>query len=377
MTRPDELFTADRVVLPTGSVEPGWVRTAGDRITAAGGGDPPLSASRHLAGTVVPGFVDVHCHGGGGSSFATGDAGHAVAAIATHRAHGTTSLVASLVSDTSEQLESAVRALAPLVRDGELAGIHLEGPWLSADHCGAHDPGALRAPDPDEVSRVLDAGGGAVRMVTLAPELDGGLDAVRLLARRGVVAALGHTDATYAVTRQAMDAGATVGTHLFNAMRGLHHREPGPVLALLERSDAYVELVADGIHLHPDVLRFAATSAPHRFLLVTDAMSAAGAGDGDYVLGPVEVQVRDGIARLATNGVIAGSTLTMDRAVRFAVEVAGLPFDAVVEAATATPARVLGLADVGLIEAGRRADLVHLDDALRVRAVMRRGTWVS
>jgi N-acetylglucosamine-6-phosphate deacetylase len=227
------------------------------------------------------------------------------------------------------------------------------------------------------VTRLLDAGGGAVRMVTLAPELAGGLEAVRLLADRGVIAALGHSDATYDVARRALDAGALVATHLFNAMRGIHHREPGPVLALVEDPRACVELIADGIHLHPQVLRWAAASAPHRFVLVTDAMGAAGAADGDYELGPAAVQVRDGVARLASNGAIAGSTLTMDRAVRYAVQTAGLPVDAVVEAATATPARLLGLDDVGALEPGRRADLVHLDGDLAVVSVMRAGAWLG
>jgi N-acetylglucosamine-6-phosphate deacetylase len=148
------------------------------------------------------------------------------------------------------------------------------------------------------------------------------------------------------------------------------------VLALVEDPRAFVELIADGIHLHPAVLHWAATAAPHRFLLVTDAMGAAGAADGDYVLGPAAVVVHDGVARLASNGAIAGSTLTMDRAVRYAVQTAGLPLDAVVYAATATPARLLGLTDVGTIEPGRRADLVHLDDDLHVVAVMRAGVWL-
>lgn len=371
------LLSADRVVLPSGSVTPGWVRTSGDRVTGAGGGTPPAPADRHLAGTLVPGFVDAHSHGGGGASYTSGDPAEAATVLATHRAHGTTTMMASLVTDPLDRLEESVRALAPLVTAGELAGIHLEGPWLSGDHCGAHDPALLRAPTAADVTRLLDAGGGAVRMVTLAPELDGGLEAVRLLADRGVIAALGHSDATYAVARQALDAGASVATHLFNAMRGIHHREPGPVLALVEDPRACVELIADGIHLHPEVLRWAATSAPHRFVLVTDAMGAAGAADGDYRLGPAEVQVRDGVARLASNGAIAGSTLTMDRAVRYAVQVAGLPLDAAVEAATATPARLLGLTDVGAIEPGRRADLVHLDDDLAVVAVMRAGAWLG
>jgi N-acetylglucosamine-6-phosphate deacetylase len=285
-------------------------------------------------------------------------------------------MMASLVTDTTERLEDSVHALAPLVHAGELAGIHLEGPWLSGGHCGAHDPALLRAPDPAEVARLLDAAEGTVRMVTLAPELEGGLDAVRLLVERGVVAALGHSDATDAETRQALDAGVRVATHLFNAMRPIHHREPGPVLALVEDERAFVELIADGVHLHPTVLHWAATSAPHRFLLVTDAMAAAGAADGDHMLGPAAVEVRAGVARLASNGAIAGSTLTMDRAVRHAVRTAGLPLHAAVEAATATPARLLGLTDVGAIEPGRRADLVHLDHDLRVRAVMRHGTWL-
>ncbi|MFL6169970.1 MAG: N-acetylglucosamine-6-phosphate deacetylase, partial [Ornithinibacter sp.] len=345
-------------------------------VTGAGGGHPPAPAGRHLPGTLVPGFVDAHAHGGGAAAFTSGDPAEAATVLATHRAHGTTTMVASLVTDTTERLEVSVRALAPLVRAGELAGIHLEGPWLSGDHCGAHDPALLRAPDPAEVARLVDAGEGAVRMVTLAPELDGGLDAVALLAERGVIAALGHSDATYAVAQQALDAGACVATHLFNAMRPIHHREPGPVLALVEDPRAFVELIADGIHLHPAVLRWAATTAPHRFILVTDAMGAAGAADGDYVLGPAAVEVRDGVARLASNGAIAGSTLTMDQAVRYAVQTAGLPLDAVVYAATATPARLLGLGDVGVIEPGRRADLVHLDDDLRVVAVMRAGAWL-
>lgn len=371
------LLSADRVVLPTGSVERGWVGTNGDRITRAGGGDPPATVDRHLPGTLVPGFVDTHSHGAGGAAFTSGDPVEAATVLATHRAHGTTTMMASLVTDTIERLEQSVRALAPLVRSGGLAGIHLEGPWLSADHCGAHDPALLRAPHPAEVAHVLDAGDDTVRMVTLAPELAGGLDTVALLADRGVIAAIGHTDATDAVTRRAIDVGARLATHLFNAMRPIHHREPGPVLALVEDPRAFVELIADGIHLHPETLRWAATSAPHRFVLVTDAMAAAGAADGDYDLGRALVLVRDGVARLASNGAIAGSTLTMDRAVRYAVQVVGLPLDAVVEAATSTPARLHGLADVGAIEPGRRADLVLLDDTLHVVDVMRAGTWLE
>jgi N-acetylglucosamine-6-phosphate deacetylase len=216
-------------------------------------------------------------------------------------------------------------------------------------------------------------------MVTLAPELPGGTGAVRLLSDAGVVAAIGHTDATYDQARAAIDAGARVGTHLFNAMRPLHHREPGAVGALLD-SDADVELVADGVHLHPAVLRTAFAAAPGRCILVTDAMAAAGAPDGDYRLGQMAVEVRGGTARLASEdgeGAIAGSTLTMDAAVRYAVRTAGLPLLEVVRAASTTPAAAWGLHDVGSLEPGRRADLVVLDADLAVTRVMRGGAWVS
>jgi N-acetylglucosamine-6-phosphate deacetylase len=213
-------------------------------------------------------------------------------------------------------------------------------------------------------------------MVTLAPELPGGLDAVRRLTAAGVVAAIGHTDATYDNALAALDAGATVGTHLFNAMRGVHHREPGPVTALLEHPDAYVELIADGVHLHPAVLRLAATRKPELAVLITDAMAAAGAGDGDYLLGPMAVQVRDGVARLADDGAIAGSTLTMAAAVRFAVMSVGLPLEVVVRAATLRPAAMLSLARVGSLRPGYHADLVVLDDNLDVSRVLHRGVWV-
>jgi N-acetylglucosamine-6-phosphate deacetylase len=214
-------------------------------------------------------------------------------------------------------------------------------------------------------------------MVTLAPELPGGLDAVRALTAAGVVAAVGHTDATYDQTRAALDAGASVGTHLFNAMRGLHHREPGPVTALLEHPDAFVELIADGVHLHPAVLRLAAGRKSHLAVLVTDAMAAAAAGDGDYELGALSVEVRDGVARLVSNGAIAGSTLTMASAVRFAVQSGGLPIEEAVRAATTTPAAMLGLERVGALRPGYRADLVVLDEHLDVLAVLDRGSWAG
>jgi N-acetylglucosamine-6-phosphate deacetylase len=374
------ILTAAQVVTPARILAPGWLHLDGDRIVEVGEGPPPRPSDVDLGPvTVTPGFVDLHVHGGGGASFDSGTADAADVAAAAHLAHGTTSMAASLVTDTPGRMSDAVRELALLVDDGRLAGIHLEGPWLSPRRSGAHQPGALTHPTPGAIEELLTAGGGAVRMVTLAPELPGGLDAVGRLADAGVLVAIGHTDATYDEARAALDAGARLGTHLFNAMRPLHHRDPGPVGALLD-APVDVELIADGVHLHPAVLRTVFAAKPGRCILVTDAMAAAGAPDGDYRLGPMAIEVRDGVARLADgsgDGAIAGSTLTMDAAVRFAVRSAGLPLLDVVRAASTTPAAAWGLDDVGSIEAGRRADLVVLDDRLEVVRVMRAGAWLD
>ncbi len=370
------IVSADRVVTPARVFAPGWVHVDGDQVAAVGAGPPPAPPDEELgATTVVPGFVDVHAHGGGGASFDEGAAA-ADTVVRAHLAHGTTTMTASLVTDAPGRLLTQVRELAALVDERILAGLHLEGPWLSPSHPGAHDPALLTHPTAEQVDELVEAAGGHLRMVTLAPELPGGLDAVRRLAASGVTVAIGHTDATYDVARAALDSGASVGTHLFNAMRQLHHREPGPVAALLEHPDAYVELISDGVHLHPAVLRLALQAKPHLAVLVTDAMAAAGSGDGDYALGPMTVEVRDGVARLAGTGAIAGSTLTLAAAVKYAVGVAGLPIEEVVRAATATPAAMLGLDRVGALRPGSWADLVVLDEELEVSRVMRRGRWV-
>jgi len=371
------LISAARVVTPARVLAPGWVLVEGDRIADVGSDAPSRTPDVDLAGaTVVPGFVDAHTHGGGGASFDSGSAEDAAAAVRAHLGHGTTSMMASLVTDGHEALVRRLGELAPLVDDGLLAGLHLEGPWLSPLRAGAHDPGLLSLPSESGVDELVAAGAGHLRMVTVAPELPGGLDAIRRLRAAGVVAAIGHTDATYDIARAALDAGATVGTHLFNAMRGLHHREPGPVAALLEHPDVYVELIADGVHTHPAVLRLAADAKPRRTVLVSDAMAAAVAADGEYRLGRMSVTVRDGVARLADTGAIAGSTLTVAAALRYAVQVVGLPLADAVRAATESPAAMLGLDLVGMLRPGFRADLVVFDHALDVNRVMHRGRWV-
>ena len=355
-----------------GGMAPGWVLVEGDRIARVGRGAP---RSADLAVEILsPGFVDIHCHGGGGGSFTSSDTSETRRALAAHRSQGTTSTVASLVSDSPDTLQTQLTSLRDLVADGELAGIHLEGPWLSPTRRGAHDPALLSEPDRATLDRLLDAGGGTIRMVTLAPELPGGLEAIRHLVDSGVVAAVGHTDADEQTMAAALDAGATVATHLFNAMPPIQHREPGPVPVLLGDDRVAVELIADGHHLHPEVLAMAARSARGSWLLVTDAMAGALAPDGDYELGPQHVTVRDGIARLA-DGTVAGSTLSLDGAVRTAVS-AGIPLAEALRAATTVPAHVLGLEGVGALSAGARADLALLDRDLHVTGVLRGGKWV-
>nr|WP_296066400.1 N-acetylglucosamine-6-phosphate deacetylase [uncultured Actinoplanes sp.] len=325
---------------------------------------------------IVPGFVDIHCHGGGGHTFTTGDVTAAEQAAAFHRGHGTTTMLASLVSSPFELMRDATTAYLPLVRNGTLAGVHFEGPYLSETRCGAQNPAYLRDPSIDELTTLIKLGGDAIRMVTIAPELTGAPEAISFLRDHGVVAAIGHTDASYEETRIGLEAGASVATHLFNGMRPIHHREPGPVVGLLS-STAVVELIGDNIHLHPGALAFAArTAGPDRAVLITDAMDATGMPDGRYELGGQEVVVAGRVARLARNGSIAGSTLTMDVALRNAVA-AGLPLTDAAAMASTTPARVLGLDDqVGALEAGLRADLVVLSPELEVKRVMRAGQWL-
>ncbi|NSL43398.1 N-acetylglucosamine-6-phosphate deacetylase [Streptomyces sp. 8P21H-1] len=364
------------VVLPTGTVPDGRVIVEGTRIA---GSAPEGAPRRDLTGYwLVPGFVDMHNHGGGGASFTSGTVEEILRGVRTHRLHGTTTLVASTVTGDMDGLAQRAGLLSELAEQGDLAGIHFEGPFISPCRKGAHSEELLRDPDPAEVRKLIDAARGQARMVTLATELPGGIDSVRLLAEHGVIAAIGHTDATYEQTVEAIDAGATVATHLFNAMPTLGHRSPGPIAALLEDERVTVELINDGVHLHPASLQLAFHHAGGgRVAFITDAMDAAGFGDGRYMLGPLEVEVADGVARLVEGGSIAGSTLTLDRAFKRAVTLDGLPVEDVVTAVSANPARQLGLYDrVGSLEPGKDADLVVLDSGFEVRGVMRRGEWL-
>lgn len=373
------MIAAATMVIGGRICRPGWLETSGGRIVACASGPPPRAADREFPDcTVVPGFIDMHVHGGGGASYT--DADGIGAAADFHRRHGTTTTLASLVTTSAPELLNGVRALAEASRRGVVAGIHLEGPWLSRAHCGAHDSTQMREPDGREIDAVLGAGGDAITMVTLAPELPGADAAIRRFVDAGVVVAVGHTDAAYEQTRRAIALGATVGTHLFNAMPPLHHREPGPALALLRDPRVTVELIADGVHLHPEVVHAVIEAAgAERVAVITDAIAAAGRADGAYRLGAVRIDVVSGVARVHGTSTIAGSTATMDRLFR---AVAGLGPDAdtglvtAVQTTAATPARALGMGRVGSLQPGYDANLVVLDRDLQVSAVMADGDWL-
>ena len=394
---PFRLLTGGRVVTPEGVLSPGWIRVAGSLIDAVGPGEatPPLPPGLPVTDLrghwLLPGFVDMHVHGGGGASFTEGPADDARRAAEFHREHGSTTIVASLVTAPLADLEARAAMLAGLAGQGVIAGIHLEGPFLSRARCGAQDPRHMLAPDVAAFERLHVAAAGHLRVITIAPELPGAADLIKAAARAGVTTAVGHTDATADIASAAVDAGATHATHLFNGMRPLHHREPGPAGALLDRDEVTCEVIADGVHLHDTVIRLAARAAgPGRLILITDAMAAAGMADGSYRLGSMWVEVAGGVARLAgggepgaegasagTAGAIAGSTATMADVVRHAVA-AGLPVTTVAAAASTTPARVLGLGDrTGALRAGLDADLVVCDKEFRLRAVMRQGDWLD
>ncbi|MBW0016258.1 MAG: N-acetylglucosamine-6-phosphate deacetylase [Mycobacterium sp.] len=370
------VISAGAVVIDGRVCRPGWVQTSDQRIVGCGVGAPPIPEDVDLPDSlVVPGFIDMHVHGGGGASY-TDDA---LLPAAFHLRHGTTTTLASVVTCAPMELLCAVRALAEATRAGTVAGIHLEGPWLSRARCGAHDPTLMRVPDPTEIDAVLAAGNGAIRMVTLAPELPGADAAIRRFIDAGVIVAVGHTDATYEQTRQAIAAGATIGSHLFNAMRPLHHRDPGPALALLRDERVVVEIIADGLHVHPEVIGAVIDAVgPGRVAAVTDALAAAGCADGTFRLGSVRVDVISGVPRVDGTSTIAGSTATMDVLFR---ALAGDGSDAALAAAAqmtaTTPARALRLERVGSLKEGYAANLVVLDGDLRVTGVMARGGWVD
>ncbi|QBE48664.1 N-acetylglucosamine-6-phosphate deacetylase [Leucobacter triazinivorans] len=370
-TRDAWVLFEDGTVRETGSGG-SWHRIAGslaDSTGSAAGTAVVDGAGRIL----TPGFIDLHVHGGGGHSHENGAAAIR-ASLAAHRAHGTTRAVLSFVSDRPAALLPRLAEVAELVgTDPMVLGSHLEGPFLSDQYRGAHDPALLTHPAEAAVEALLGAARGTLRQVTLAPELPGAAAAIPRLVAAGTAVAVGHTGADYETARDAFTAGASILTHTFNAMPPLHHRAPGPIGAALADPGVTLELINDGVHVHPVLAGLLFTQAPERIALITDAMAAACSHDGDYALGSLAVTVRDGVARLSGDGAIAGSTLTLDAALRQSVAVCGVDLADAVLALTATPAAAIGRGgDLGSLRPGYAADAVLLDRDLAVQRV-----WVA
>jgi N-acetylglucosamine-6-phosphate deacetylase len=391
---PSRVIHSARKLDADGLIDDFWLATNGARIVATGNGsgwqryaDGPTNSSTNSTETdstetistevtdagghwLTPGFIDLHGHGAGGHSFDDGP-DELFQALAAHRAHGTTRSVISLVANPLAQLRESLEYIADLSElDPLVLGSHLEGPFLAPSKRGAHNLDFLREPDPELVEQLIGAARETLLQFTIAPELPNALETIDVLVEAGIVVAVGHTEATEQQAREAFDRGARLLTHVFNAMPGIHHRAPGPIVAAMQDERVTLELILDGLHVHPDVAHLAFNEAPGRIALITDAMAAAGSDDGDYRLGTLNVTVSGGLAVLSGTDTIAGSTLTQDSALRIAVERARVDPHRAVEALTLTPARVLGREhELGLLKTGYAADAVLLDHEWHVRGV--------
>jgi len=336
-----------------------WLEIEDGVIRSINSGTTPEYDLRY-EGILIPGFVDIHCHGGGGKYFGGLTDTEITQVIATHRAGGTVAGLASLVTEPIENLISQIKRLVPFAQRGEIAGIHLEGPYLSHARCGAHDPNLLRTPTLAEVQTLLDAGQGFIKMITIAPELDGALEVIEYLAKSGVIAAIGHSQSDAATAQAAIDRGASVVTHFNNAMPKVIDGPGTMSSAVISELRVSLELILDGEHVSTQIVRDVFEAAPNRIVMVTDAMSAAGSTDGTYKIANLEVIVKDGVARLASNGSLAGSTLTMAKAFNHALNEIGVSITEAVHAASTLPALILGRSDLGEIAVGKSGLLNHL-----------------
>ena len=338
------------------------------------------AAAERVHGIIVPGFIDVHVHGGDGADFMDAHEDTTARILAFHGSRGTTALAATTLSASRSDLHAAVETIASVSADrpegAEIVGVHLEGPFLNVKQAGAQDRASIRPADIHEVAALIAQAPRLRWIITVAPELEGARALIEHFRDR-VLFSIGHTAADHATAVAALEWGAMHFTHLYNAMSGLHHREPGVVGAALTSVHSTAELIADGIHVHPVALRVAVTAMPHRIALVTDAMRACGLADGTYKLYDYDVTVADGAARLP-NGTLAGSVLTMDAAVKNMIELAGLPVETVIPLATEAPARIANVADrKGKIEGRYDADLVVMNDRFEVERVWARGHEVG
>lgn len=337
------------------------------------------AAAERVHGIIVPGFIDVHVHGGDGADFMDAHEESTARILGFHAMHGTTAVAATTLSASRSDLHAAVESIARVTMErpagAEVVAVHLEGPFINVKRAGAQDRGSIRPADIHEVAALIAEAPRLRWIITVAPELEGARGLIEHFRDR-VLFSIGHTAADHAAAVSAIEWGALHFTHLYNAMSGLNHREPGVVGAALTSVASTAELIADGVHVHPAAMRVAVQSMPHRVALITDAMRACGLADGTYKLYEYEVTVADGAARLG-DGTLAGSVLTMDAAVKNMIELAGLPVETVIPMATEVPARIAAVADrKGRIESRYDADLVVMNERFDVQRVWTRGEEV-
>ncbi|WP_219836988.1 N-acetylglucosamine-6-phosphate deacetylase [Paenibacillus sp. R14(2021)] len=337
--------------------------------------DMEIDGSGHL---LIPGMIDVHIHGADGFDMMDGTLRSLEAVSVACARTGCTTFLATSVSSSLEDLFGMLASVSQYEgkeQGARIAGVHIEGPYLNTKRKGMQNERYLRHPDRDEMKAILERAGSLIRMVTLAPELPGGLEMVAFLKERGIVVSVAHSDATYEEAKQAFRCGASHVTHCFNGMRPIHHREPGVVVAAFEETDVSVQAIVDDVHLHPAIVRLLyREKGADKMVLITDALQAMGMGDGSYLFGGHKVTVSQGVATLE-DGTLASSTVTMNAALAKAVK-AGIPLEDAVRMATETPAAVLGLSRKGRIAPGMDADLVLINEQFEVLWTMVNGDIV-
>ncbi|MFC4600161.1 N-acetylglucosamine-6-phosphate deacetylase [Cohnella hongkongensis] len=373
-----------RVITPSGTIEQGYVHIKGDRIAAIGSvselAGQPAGLERFDAegAWLIPGFVDVHVHGGANHDFMDANVEGIREITKFHASNGTTSMLATTLTASREDLTAVIALAADYMSKpmpyAKIVGVHLEGPFVNVKWKGAQNPAYILPPQPEWLEDWVGRFPGVIKLQTLAPEVEGSLDYIEKLAANGIVPSCGHTDATYDQIIAAADRGLRHAVHTFNAMTPLHHRHPGTVGAVLTDDRITAEVIADGHHVHPAGIKLVTRAkGVHNVILVTDAMAAAGMPDGDYDLGGLPVHMKCGVARLKENDSLAGSTLTMIGAVRFLVREIGVSLEDASRMASANPARQLGLADsIGTLEVGKQADFLLLNDELELQS-----TWID
>ncbi|MBN2982584.1 N-acetylglucosamine-6-phosphate deacetylase [Cohnella algarum] len=385
----DTLMEGGRVVTPEGTLECGWIWLRDGVIAGIGGSSDPVPSEAGSAeridgrgGWVLPGFVDVHVHGGAGYDFMFAEREGLDAIAKFHARHGTTGLLATSLTSPRDQLtavlDRASRYMAGPMPYAQVLGVHFEGPFVSVKWKGAQNADYILPPQKEWLEDWTRAYPGIIKMQTLAPEAKGALEYIDLLVANGIVPSAGHTDATYAQMTAAAERGLRHAVHTFNGMRPFHHREPGTAGAIMADDRIAAEVIADGHHVHPAGIRvLVKAKGVDNVVLITDAMEAAGMPDGQYTLGELPVTMKDGVARLA-EGNLAGSTLTMIDAFRLMVREVGVTVEEASRMASRNPARQLGLDKThGSLAPGKRADVLLLDDALRLKGVWIGGTRLA